>query len=147
MRREQSLYATLLDGTHSVLREDRIALEQYVLDGKPPKKKRRVNHSGRNYSVERLQLLIDKAMQILPRTRLLEGEVPFAILAQIMDWSVSATITMAKRYGHIGDSSSAGDERARFSRSAGNYDREVPRVGLSPGLEMRKLLIRFWLLR
>jgi hypothetical protein len=31
--------------------------------------------------------------------------VPFAILAQIMGWSTSATITMAKRYGHIGDSS------------------------------------------
>jgi integrase len=38
-------------------------------------------------------------------TRLLEGGVPFAILAQIMGWSASATITMAKRYGHIGDSS------------------------------------------
>jgi hypothetical protein len=35
----------------------------------------------------------------------LEGGVPFAILAQIMGWSASATITMAKRYGHIGDSS------------------------------------------
>jgi integrase len=38
-------------------------------------------------------------------TRLLEGGVPFAILASIMGWSASATITMAKRYGHIGDSS------------------------------------------
>jgi integrase len=38
-------------------------------------------------------------------TRLLEGGVPFAILAQIMGCSASATITMAKRYGHIGDSS------------------------------------------
>jgi integrase len=38
-------------------------------------------------------------------TRLLEGGVPFAILAQIMGWSASATIAMAKRYGHIGDSS------------------------------------------
>ena len=32
-------------------------------------------------------------------------ESPFAILAQIMGWSASATITMAKRSGHIGDSS------------------------------------------
>lgn len=38
-------------------------------------------------------------------TRLLEGGVPFALLAQIMGWSTSATVTMAKRYGHIGDNS------------------------------------------
>jgi integrase len=38
-------------------------------------------------------------------TRLLEGGVPFAVLAQIMGWSASSTVKMAKRYGHIGDSS------------------------------------------
>jgi integrase len=38
-------------------------------------------------------------------TRLLEGGVPFALLAQIMGWSASSTVKMAKRYGHIGDSS------------------------------------------
>lgn len=34
----------------------------------------------------------------------LESGVPFAILAQIMTWCASATITLAKRYGHFGDS-------------------------------------------
>jgi integrase len=38
-------------------------------------------------------------------TRLLEGGVPFALLAQIMGWSASSTVKMAKRYGHIEDSS------------------------------------------
>jgi integrase len=38
-------------------------------------------------------------------TRLLEGGVPFALLAQIMGWSASSTVKMAKRYGHIGDDS------------------------------------------
>jgi integrase len=38
-------------------------------------------------------------------TRLLEGGVPFSVLAQIMGWSASATVSMAKRYGHIGDAS------------------------------------------
>jgi integrase len=37
-------------------------------------------------------------------TRLLGG-VPFALLAQIMGWSASSTVKMAKRYGHVGDSS------------------------------------------
>lgn len=37
-------------------------------------------------------------------TRLLEGGVTFALLAQIMGWSPSSTVKMAKRYGHIGDS-------------------------------------------
>jgi len=70
LRREQTFYAALLDVTHGVLREDRIAAEQHLLDGKPPKKKGRVNRNGAEaLRTERLQLLIDKAMQIRPRTR------------------------------------------------------------------------------
>jgi integrase len=35
-------------------------------------------------------------------TRLLEGGVPYAVVATIMGWSASTAIRMAKRYGHIG---------------------------------------------
>jgi integrase len=35
-------------------------------------------------------------------TRLLEGGVPYPVVATIMGWSASTTIRMAKRYGHIG---------------------------------------------
>jgi integrase len=35
-------------------------------------------------------------------TRLLEGGVPYPIVATIMGWSASTAIRMAKRYGHIG---------------------------------------------
>jgi len=35
-------------------------------------------------------------------TRMLEGGVPFSVVAEIMGWSASTAIRMAKRYGHIG---------------------------------------------
>ena len=35
-------------------------------------------------------------------TRMLEGGVPFSVVAVIMGWSPSAAVRMAKRYGHIG---------------------------------------------
>jgi integrase len=35
-------------------------------------------------------------------TRMLEGGVPFPVVAEIMGWSASTAIRMAKRYGHIG---------------------------------------------
>jgi hypothetical protein len=35
-------------------------------------------------------------------TRLLEGGVPYHVVATIMGWSASTAIRMAKRYGHIG---------------------------------------------
>jgi integrase len=35
-------------------------------------------------------------------TRMLEGGVPFAVVASIMGWSPATTVRMAKRYGHIG---------------------------------------------
>jgi len=37
-------------------------------------------------------------------TRMLEGGVPFSVVAEIMGWSPSTTVRMAKRYGHIGQS-------------------------------------------
>jgi len=35
-------------------------------------------------------------------TRLLEGGVPYPVVATIMGWSAATAIRMAKRYGHIG---------------------------------------------
>jgi integrase len=35
-------------------------------------------------------------------TRMLEGGVPYPVVASIMGWSASTSIRMAKRYGHIG---------------------------------------------
>jgi integrase len=37
-------------------------------------------------------------------TRMLEAGVPFSVLADIMGWSASTAVRMAKRYGHIGQS-------------------------------------------
>jgi integrase len=37
-------------------------------------------------------------------TRMLEGGVPFSVVAEIMGWSPSTTVRMTKRYGHIGQS-------------------------------------------
>ena len=34
-------------------------------------------------------------------TKLLESGVPFATVAQILGWSASTAVRMAKRYGHI----------------------------------------------
>ena len=35
-------------------------------------------------------------------TRMLEGGIPFSVIATIMGWSASTTVRMSKRYGHIG---------------------------------------------
>jgi integrase len=35
-------------------------------------------------------------------TRMLEGGVPFPVVAEVMGWSASTAIRMAERYGHIG---------------------------------------------
>ncbi len=35
-------------------------------------------------------------------TRMLEGGVPYPVVAAIMGWSAATTIRMTKRYGHIG---------------------------------------------
>jgi integrase len=34
-------------------------------------------------------------------TKLLENGAPFAVVAQILGWSASTAVRMAKRYGHI----------------------------------------------
>src|SRR5690242_19634402 len=36
------------------------------------------------------------------RTRMLEVDVPFSVVATIMGWSPSTTVRMTRRYGHIG---------------------------------------------
>jgi len=36
-----------------------------------------------------------------PATKLLEQGTPFAVVAQILGWSASTAVRMAKRYGHI----------------------------------------------
>jgi integrase len=36
-------------------------------------------------------------------TRMLEGGIPFSVVASILGWSASTTVRMSKRYGHIGD--------------------------------------------
>jgi len=38
-------------------------------------------------------------------TRMLEAGVPFQVVAELMGWSPATTISMAKRYGHIGQES------------------------------------------
>jgi hypothetical protein len=35
-------------------------------------------------------------------TRMLEAGVPFSVVSEIMGWSASTAVRMAKRYGHIG---------------------------------------------
>jgi integrase len=35
-------------------------------------------------------------------TRMLEAGVPFSVVATIMGWSLSTTVRMSRRYGHIG---------------------------------------------
>jgi len=37
-------------------------------------------------------------------TRMLEAGVPFSVVSEIMGWSASTAVRMAKRYGHIGHS-------------------------------------------
>lgn len=37
-------------------------------------------------------------------TRMLEAGVPFSVVSEIMGWSASTAVRMAKRYGHIGQS-------------------------------------------
>src|ERR1019366_8514735 len=36
-------------------------------------------------------------------TQMLEGGVPFTVVSDVMGWSASTAIRMAKRYGHIGN--------------------------------------------
>jgi len=52
-------------------------------------------------------------------TRMLEGGVPFAVVADVMGWSSSTTIRMAKRYGHIGQTA---QRQAVALLSGANFD-------------------------
>ena len=54
-------------------------------------------------------------------TRMLEGGVPFSVVASIMGWSASTTVRMSKRYGHIGE---AAQRRAVEVLSAGIFEAE-----------------------
>ena len=50
---------------------------------------------------------------------MLEGGVPFAVVADVMGWSSSTTIRMAKRYGHIGQTA---QRQAVALLSGANFD-------------------------
>jgi hypothetical protein len=52
---------------------------------------------------------------------MLEGGVPFSVVASIMGWSASTTVRMSKRYGHIGE---AARRRAVEVLSAGIFEGE-----------------------
>ena len=56
-------------------------------------------------------------------TRMLEGGVPFSVVAAIMGWSASTTVRMAKRYGHIGQ---AAQRQAVAVLETGSFLAELP---------------------
>ena len=86
-------------------------------------------------------------------TRMLEGGVPFSVVATIMGWSPSTAVRMSRRYGHIGqaaqreavkhlngaDSATGGAQNwaqfqaNRFVASANSLEGLAPRPGLEPG--------------
>ena len=86
-------------------------------------------------------------------TRMLEGGVPFSVVATIMGWSPSTAVRMARRYGHIGqaaqreavkhlngaDSATGGAQNwaqfqaDRFVASTNSLKGLAPRPGLEPG--------------
>ena len=62
-------------------------------------------------------------------TRLLEGGIPYPVVASMMGWSASTAIRMAKRYGHIGSQAlrDAADVSRRGENSRG-VPQKVPKV-------------------
>jgi Phage integrase family len=86
-------------------------------------------------------------------TRMLEGGVPFSVVATIMAWSPTTAVRMARRYGHIGqaeqrkavkhlkgtDSLKGGAQNwaqfqaNRFVASTNSLKGLAPRPGLEPG--------------
>jgi len=52
-------------------------------------------------------------------TRMLEGGIPFSVVASVMGWSASTTVRMSRRYGHIGQ---AAQRRAMETLSEGNFE-------------------------
>jgi integrase len=55
-------------------------------------------------------------------TRMLEAGVPFSVVSDVMGWSASTAIRMAKRYGHIGHK--ARREAVEKLEAATNFDLE-----------------------
>jgi len=62
-------------------------------------------------------------------TRLLEGGIPYPVVASIMGWSAATAIRMAKRYGHIGSKAlrDATDVLGRVGNSR-RVPQKVPKV-------------------
>lgn len=56
---------------------------------------------------------------------MLEGGVPFSVVASIMGWSAATAIRMAKRYGHIGSKAlrDAADVLGGVKIEAGYYEK------------------------
>ena len=52
-------------------------------------------------------------------TRMLEGGIPFSVVASVMGWSASTTVRMSRRYGHIGQ---AAQRRAMETLSADSFE-------------------------
>jgi len=63
-------------------------------------------------------------------TRLLEGGVPYPVVAAIMGWSASTAIRMSKRYGHIGQRSvrDAMDLLGNGLENPGEYPKNSPKL-------------------
>jgi len=53
-------------------------------------------------------------------TRMLEANVPFPLIAELMGWSPETTVRMAKRYGHIGQDSLR-NRSTRSQKPLGNW--------------------------
>jgi hypothetical protein len=93
---------------------------------------------------------------------MIEGGVPFSVVATIMGWSPSTAVRMARRYGHIGqaaqreavkhlngaDSTAGGAQNwaqfqaDRFVASTNSLRELAPRPGLEPGIRRGELTAR-----
>jgi hypothetical protein len=60
---------------------------------------------------------------------MLEGGVPFAVVSEIMGWSASTAIRMAKRYGHIGERARVDAMRILCAHSIEGVQNWVQRKG------------------
>jgi len=65
-------------------------------------------------------------------TRMLEGGIPYPIVANIMGWSATTAIRMAKRYGHIGNQSlrdAADAMGGKMTEPDASYYKKSPKSG------------------
>jgi len=71
-------------------------------------------------------------------TRMLEGGVPFPVVSDVMGWSPSTAIRMAKRYGHIGNAARR-EAVDKLSSSTENYSEGAQKwaqfSGVNPSVE------------